>query len=70
MIWLIVPRVVANNSTESAISTGQQIADQFKTVRAYYTHNVVSKVLKSGAPKAGIDHKTNAGLIPLPATMI
>ncbi|MFZ0524940.1 MAG: hypothetical protein WAM40_04880 [Xanthobacteraceae bacterium] len=56
-----MPRVVANDSTESAISTGQQIADQFKTVRAYYTHNVVSKVLKSGAPKAGIDPRRTPG---------
>ena len=70
LIWFIVPDVVAKNSTNDAIRDSVQIAEQFKTIRAYYTNNVVSKVVKSGTLKPGIDHKNDSSIVPLPATMI
>ncbi|MBM3529510.1 MAG: DUF3365 domain-containing protein [Alphaproteobacteria bacterium] len=68
--WIVMPRVVAQNSTNDAIRSGVQIAEQFKTIRGYYTQNVVGKVAKSGALRPGIDHASNEKMIPLPATMI
>ena len=70
LTWLIIPRVIANNSTDEAIRAGQQIAEQFKTIRAYYTDNVVSKALKPKALKPSFDHKSQDDAIPLPATLI
>ena len=68
--WLIIPQIIASNAIEESISKSQAIAEQFKTIRGYYTDRVVSKVIKQGAMKATIDHKTNENAIPLPATMI
>jgi methyl-accepting chemotaxis protein len=69
-IWLVVPRIIAGNATEDAVLASQQTASQFKTIRAYYTDNVVNKVLKEGAMKPAFDHKGNDKAIPLPATFI
>lgn len=69
-ISLIVPRFMAENARTDAIRQGQQIADQFKTIRGYYTKNVIKKVVKSGALKPSFNHKDEANGIPLPATFI
>jgi methyl-accepting chemotaxis protein len=69
-VWFVVPGVVRNNATAEAINTGQQTAAQFKQIRAYYTENVVGKIVKDGTFKAVIDHRSNEKSIPLPATMI
>jgi methyl-accepting chemotaxis protein len=69
-IWVVVPRIIATNATEDAVLASQQIAGQFKTIRAYYTENVVNKVLKDGSMKPAFDHKGNDKAIPLPATFI
>jgi hypothetical protein len=65
-IWLVVPRIIAGNATEDAVRASQQTATQFKTIRAYYTDNVVNKVLKGGAMKPAFDHKGNDKAIPRP----
>jgi methyl-accepting chemotaxis protein len=70
LIWVIVPRVITGNSTNEAIRASQQTAAQFKTIRAYYTENVVNKVLKFGILKPSVDHKADDKTIPLPATLI
>ncbi len=69
-IWLIVPKVVADNAEAEAVHTGQNIANQFKTIRGYYTKNVIKKVKKTGAIKPSVKHKGIDGTIPLPATFI
>jgi methyl-accepting chemotaxis protein len=69
-IWVVVPRIIAGNATAEAILASQQIATQFKMIRAYYTENVVNKVLKNGAMKPAVDHKADEKTIPLPATFI
>ena len=48
----------------------KQVAAEFKTIRAYYSENVVNKVVKGGAFKASHDHKGNDAAVPLPATFI
>jgi methyl-accepting chemotaxis protein len=68
--WIIVPRVIIDSATDEAVRAAGQIAAQFKVIRAYYTENVVGKVVKGGAFTASSEHKTDDRAIPLPATMI
>ena len=69
-IWVIVPKLVAENAREEAVRANQQIAGQFKTIRGYYTKNVISKVVKSKVLKPSYTHKENSNEVPLPATFI
>jgi signal transduction histidine kinase len=68
--WFIVPRMISDNATNQAVLAGASIATQFKTLREYYTENVVDKILSDGTFRASSNHKGNAKTIPLPATMI
>jgi len=69
-IALIVPKMMAGNAREQATRQGQQVADQFKTIRGYYTRNVIKKVVKSESLKPSVNHKNEANGVPLPATFI
>jgi methyl-accepting chemotaxis protein len=69
-VWIVIPRVMVGNATDEAIVASQQIAAQFKTIRAYYTENVVNKIVKEGSIKPSVSHQGDAKTIPLPATMI
>jgi len=66
----MVPRKVAESASDQAVLAGRSIATQFKTLREYYTENVVDKILSEGTFRASSDHKNDARAIPLPATMI
>ena len=70
LIWLAVPRLVTSMAINDATLAGEQLAAQFKTIRGYYTENVVKKVLAGGDFNASFDHKTNPKAIPLPATLL
>jgi len=69
-IALMVPKIMADNAKEEAVRQGQQIAGQFKTIRGYYTRNVIKKVVKSKDLKPSVNHKNEANGVPLPATFI
>jgi methyl-accepting chemotaxis protein len=69
-IWVIVPHLITANAISEAVLASEQTAEQFKTIRAYYTQNVVNKVVKNGAMQASFDHKANDKMIPLPATFV
>ena len=69
-IWLLVPRMIADNATDQAVLESRNIAAQFKTIREYYAENVVDKIVGEGTFKASSDHKGDAKAIPLPVTMI
>jgi methyl-accepting chemotaxis protein len=70
VIWATVPRIVDSMAITDAILANQQVAAEFKTIRTYYTENIVNKVVKSGAFQANVDHKNNDKVIPLPATFL
>ena len=70
LIWAAVPRVIASMAVNDAILAGQQVAAQFKTIRSYYTENVVKKVVSEGTFKSTFDHENNPKAIPLPATFL
>jgi hypothetical protein len=42
---LFVPRIIASNTVDAAVRASEQTAHQFKTIRGYYTDNVVSKAV-------------------------
>jgi len=69
-IWLVVPSMVADNARTEAVRSGQQTVNQFKTIRGYYTKNVIKKVLANGGVKPSVNHAKEADGIPLPATFI
>ena len=70
VIWLTVPRVVDSMAFSDAVLANQQVAAEFKTIRTYYTENVVNKVVRGGAFQANIDHQRSESVIPLPATFL
>jgi len=70
LIAMLVPGLMERNARDEAIRQGKQIAEQFKTIRGYYTKNVIKKVVKSGSLKPSFNHKTEENGIPLPATFI
>jgi methyl-accepting chemotaxis protein len=69
VIWFFLPTQLANSARESAVRNAEQTVGQFRTLRSYYTKNVVKKVLKNGG-KASFNHKTESDSVPLPATVI
>lgn len=70
ILVFFIPKQMSETVVEGVIENSQSTVDQFKTLRKYYTQNVVGKVLASGALKPDSDHKQHANKIPLPATMI
>jgi methyl-accepting chemotaxis protein len=70
LAWVVIPRVMASNATSEAIRASEQVVAQFKLIRAYYTENVVNKLIRDGTIRPSVDHKSNDKHVPLPATMI
>jgi methyl-accepting chemotaxis protein len=66
----LVPPLIASDAIESALAEAQLTVKQFRTLRSYYTKDVVAKVTSGSSLKAGFDHQQKADTIPLPATMI
>ncbi|NNE24433.1 MAG: DUF3365 domain-containing protein [Rhizobiales bacterium] len=70
LAWFFVPQsmleLVRANSVQSAVQT----VNQFKTVRAYYTENVIKKVVANGGVRPSVNHGREADGIPPPATFL
>ncbi len=69
-IAILLPRMVEDNARSEAIQAAVQTVNQFKTIRGYYTKNVIKKVVQDGNLKPSFNHKTEAKSVPLPATFI
>ena len=67
-IWLLLPSLIAQNVRNEAVRSAQQTANQFKTIRGYYTKNVIKKAISNGNLKPSFNHETEPNSIPLPAT--
>ena len=68
--WFFIPGMVMDNARDIATNSALQTANQFKTIRGYYTKNIIKKAKANGGLKPAIDHEGVANTIPLPATMI
>jgi methyl-accepting chemotaxis protein len=69
-VWLILPQVVSDNARADASAAATETVSQFKTIRGYYTKNIIKKVLKDGNLKPSITHASEEKSVPLPATFI
>ncbi|NQV60327.1 MAG: DUF3365 domain-containing protein [Alphaproteobacteria bacterium] len=68
--WYFIPQWTASNAVDAAIASGAETVAQFKTIRGYYTKNVIAKVKANGTIKPAIKHKDVPNTVPLPATFI
>jgi methyl-accepting chemotaxis protein len=55
---------------DSAVQNAELKTREFKALRAYYTKNIIKKVLSNSSISASFNHKENPNKIPLPATMV
>lgn len=69
-IGFYIPSAMKETAIKQAVESSLQTIDNFKTIRKYYTTNVIKKAIASGAVKPDINHKGQENTIPLPATMI
>src|SRR5260221_4201976 len=58
------------NAVDSSVVAAKSTIGQYKTLRQYYTENVVAKAVGEGGMKAAYNHKGVSKTLPLPATMI
>ncbi len=70
VLALMIPNMVRNNTEQEAIAQAEITVQQFKTLRAYYTKNVIKKIAGTNDISPAIDHQASPDSIPLPATMI
>ncbi len=66
----IVPTQLKQNIIDNAVHDAEKTVLQFKTIRAYYTNNIIKTVIKGQDIRPAIDHRNNNNAVPLPATMI
>ena len=69
-IWGFVPSMIADHVRDEAVRSAEQTANQFKTIRGYYTNNVIKKVVATEGLEPSFSHHDEPGSIPLPATLI
>ena len=69
-ILIFLPDSIGENSRADATNSAAETVDQFKKIRAYYTNNVISKIVKDGTLKPNFIHKDDPKAVPLPATFI
>ncbi|MCW9051668.1 MAG: methyl-accepting chemotaxis protein [Motiliproteus sp.] len=70
VLIIFIPRQMEQNTIDSVVLSSQQTVKQFKTLRKYYTQNIIKKVLAGQEIRPAINHSGQAGKVPLPATMI
>jgi len=67
---VFLPNFIGENVRTDATHSATAIANQYKTIRGYYTRNVIVKAKANKALKPSYDHKNMKDGIPLPATFI
>ena len=70
LLAFYVPNITRENAINSAIESAESTVKQYKTIRGYYTKNIIKKILPIANISPDYDHKDNPNKIPLPATFI
>ena len=65
-----VPSITEENAIKTAINSAESTVKQYKTIRGYYTKNIIKKILPIADISPDYIHKDNPNKIPLPATFI
>lgn len=68
-ILALLPGMIERSMLENSIDEAKNTVSQYKTLRGYYTKNVIVKA-KAAGMKPHYNHQGVEGTIPLPATMI
>ena len=68
--WMVIPQWTAKYAVEAAIKSASETVSQSKTIRGYYTKNIIAKVKANGTMKPAINHKGVPNTVPLPATFV
>jgi methyl-accepting chemotaxis protein len=58
------------NAIDTSVVAAKSTIGQYKTLRQYYTENVIAKAVGEGGMKAAYRHKGVSKTLPLPATLI
>ena len=69
IVSFYTPAAVIESALDEAVVKGLQTADQMRTLRAFYSANVVAKTVKAGGT-ASATYKMAATEIPVPTTFI
>lgn len=70
VLFTYVPQVTKEHAIAAAVSSAESTVKQYKTIRGYYTKNIIKKVLPVEGIRPHYEHKDQAGIVPLPATFI
>ncbi|MGR3318695.1 MAG: response regulator [Candidatus Anammoxibacter sp.] len=65
-----ISQINKQNAIETATINAKSTIHQYRTLRSYYTKNVVKKVMSKSNLRVTFDHKIRENAIPLPATLI
>jgi methyl-accepting chemotaxis protein len=68
--WLIIPSNIKNTAIVDSVRDSENKVKEYKILRAYYTKNVIKKVIKNSDLKGSFKHHSDNKSIPLPATLI
>jgi len=70
LLAFYVPNITKENAINSAIESAESTVKQYKTIRGYYTKNIIKKILPIANISPDYVHKDDPNKIPLPATFI
>jgi len=70
LVYIYIPSIIQTNAEQESIVAAKKTVLQFKTIRKYYTQNVVKKILGRDGLKGSVNHKNEKDSFPFPATMI
>jgi len=70
ILMTYVPSVTREQAIDTAIISAESTVKQYKTIRGYYTKNIIKKIVAGSEFKPHYAHKAQANIIPLPATFI
>lgn len=65
VLLFFIPGQLHDTVTKSVIKSSEDTVSQFKTLRKYYTQNVIKKVVASQDLRPGSDHHNDPGKVPL-----
>ena len=68
--WYYIPKMTTANAVAAATAAAAETVGQFKTIRGYYTKNIIVKVKANGTVSPAINHKGVPNTVPLPATFV
>jgi len=70
VVAFVTPSIMKSNAEADTLLSAQRTVNQLKQLRAYYTKNIIKKVVGRDGIRGDFNYQNNPDAIPLPATMI